>query len=390
MSKIRILVADDSSFMRKVLQHAIEGVPEFEFVGACKNGREIIDAVEKYSPDVVTLDIEMPLVNGLDALKEIMIKHPTPVIMVSSLTTEGAEQTIKALELGAVDFIPKATSFTPGSGLVEDLVAKIRAVGSSLAVRLRFDRLRRVAAVRKAAKTELASPHKSAADLTKSLAKQIKTISQEHAHEPKTQHAKTSGRRRSPSSHYHVAVLGVSTGGPLALHTMIPHLPQSLPVPLLIVQHMPPHFTKSLADRLNAMSHVTVREAADGDKLLPGHVYIAPGGKHMVLKDRNTIKITDLPPDTLHKPSVDVTLQSVLDIYAGSVLGIIMTGMGRDGADALANLHRLGGWVIAQDEASCVVYGMPKAVVEAGHADEVVSLDSLPGAICSALNVKNA
>jgi two-component system chemotaxis response regulator CheB len=196
------------------------------------------------------------------------------------------------------------------------------------------------------------------------------------------------GRKRPAAGHAKVIVLGVSTGGPLALHQVVPRLPKDFPVGMLIVQHMPAHFTKSLADRLNTLSHVVVREAQDGDVLEPGLVLIAPGGLHLKIgKDQRTIHVTPDPSETLHRPSVDVTAESVVEAFGGHAVGVIMTGMGRDGSAGLKKLNAKGGYVIAQDEESCVVYGMPKAVVDEGIADEVQPLEQLADAIAACVGV---
>ncbi|HYF04342.1 MAG TPA: chemotaxis response regulator protein-glutamate methylesterase [Patescibacteria group bacterium] len=368
MKKIRALIADDSFFMRKVLSQLLTSDPNIEIVASAKNGKEAVELVKEHQPDVVTMDIEMPIMNGIEALKTIMTETPVPVIMVSSLTTEGAQFTMDALSIGAVDFIAKRQGFGSGEtdGMKEELLEKIHIVASSFTIRRRMERLRRQ-------KTGITAEPTAPAALLKRVRPPASAV--------------TTSRTaiRPPHSHFKIAIIGVSTGGPLALHQIIPRLPANLPVPLLIVQHMPPYFTKSLSDRLNGVSQVEVVEAADGMVLQPGHVYIAPGGLQMLIDAGNRIHISQEKYDTLYKPSVDVTVRSVVQHFGGRALGIIMTGMGRDGAASLKELLASGGYVIAQNEDTCVVYGMPRAVVEDGTANEIHSLENLAEVISACL-----
>ncbi len=369
MEKIRVLIADDSVFMRQALTKMLSSVPDIEVVDTARNGQDAVEKVKRLNPDLVTMDVEMPIMSGLEALRIIMDTIPLPVLMVSAVTSEGAQQTLDALALGAVDFITKRSAFGIGNDSAdfqEELIGKIRQIGGNTILRNRLLRRRRLAA----------EPHTRPNTLT-------------HQHQmPQTKPAASiSGRKRLPANHFSVAVIGISTGGPAALQNLIPKLPANLPVPLLIVQHMPPHFTKSLADRLNSSSHLAIVEAADGDILEPGKVYIAPGGFQMLVGKNNRIKISSEDFKVLYRPCVDVLLNSVVEVYGGRVLGVIMTGMGRDGSAELKRVHEKGGYIIAQDEASCVVYGMPKAVVEEGIADEIHPLDAIPNAIASCLGV---
>lgn len=399
MSSIRILIVDDSSFMRTAISSMLRGNEGIEVVGTATNGKEGVEKARLLKPDLITMDIEMPVMNGLDALKEIMATNPTPVIMVSTLTTEGAQATVEALSLGAADFIPKiATSSAQSINLFkQELLGKIRALTSSRALGARF-RSAPAAPTAPPPPTAPAGDQPTTADSDRRLTLQerIQRRLSNPAYRPGAaaprpaakpvpqQQSQPRGHSRSrpPASHFRIAVLGVSTGGPLALQHVIPLLPADFPVPLLIVQHMPAHFTKSLADRLNSLSHIEVTEAKNGDVLAPGRVYIAPGGQHMTIqRDRRTIHIAAEPSTTLHKPSVDVTVESVVELFGGNALGIIMTGMGKDGAAALMKLHQSGGYVLAQDEETSVVYGMPRAVIDEGAADEIHGLDDLAPAI---------
>lgn len=345
--KISVVVIDDSAFMRKSLSLMLESDPDIKVVSTAKNGQEGYDVVKNLKPDIVTLDIEMPVMDGLTALKKIMTDCPTSVIMVSSLTTEGAEATIKALELGAVDFIPKEMSYVNINitKIKEDLISKVKEIVKQKQLSERLKRLR---------------------SLTKTSQAPAAVATQQEL----------------PRAGYRAVALGISTGGPLSLQKVLPMLSDKIRVPIFIVQHMPPKFTKSLADRLNSMCGLNVKEAENGETVQEGFIYIAPGGFHMKLKKLSlasaVIEITPEPNNTLHRPSVDVMINSVVDYYGKSTLGVIMTGMGKDGLEAIKNLKSLGGHCLAQDEQTCVVYGMPKAIVENGLADSVLPLEKIP------------
>ncbi len=333
---IRVLIVDDSAFMRKALSIMLEGDPEIKVVGTARDGLEAIEKVHELKPDIVTLDVEMPRMDGLTALRRIMREHPVPVIMVSSLTQEGAQATIEALEAGAVDFIPKQHSY------VSIEISRIRA----------------------------------------ELLEKIKTIARTRPLLTRRRSA-APGAEALPTLRFHEAraiAIGVSTGGPRALQQVIPTLPADLPVPVLIVQHMPPHFTRSLAERLDSLSPMTVIEAEEGMLLEAGRVFLAPGGRHLVLERRNghvPVIRTPVEPATLHRPSVDVMFRSVCQLFGGKVLAVVMTGMGRDGLEGARLIKQHGGKVITQDEATCVVYGMPRAVAEAGLSDAVLPLEQI-------------
>jgi two-component system chemotaxis response regulator CheB len=352
--KIKAVVVDDSAFMRKSLSLMLESTGEIEVVATARDGIEGVEMVKTKFPDVVTMDIEMPRMDGLTALQKIMKEHPTPVLMVSSLTTEGAKDTLKALEYGAVDFIPKELSYVNVNiiKIKEDLVAKVKAIVSQKSLSLRLQRIQNL------------SSNKGTATVA-----------------PKQDYSSKS----IPQIGYRAIALGISTGGPMSLQKVIPVLSKKLSIPMFIVQHMPPKFTKSLAERLNGLSEVEVKEAEDREIVRGGVVYIAPGGFHMTVdktgNNHSMISISETPSDTLHRPSVDVMLNSIIKVYGKYALGVIMTGMGRDGADAIKELKIKGGYSIAQDEDTCVVYGMPKAIVDAGYADLVLPLDTIANAI---------
>jgi two-component system chemotaxis response regulator CheB len=338
MDKIKILIVDDSAFMRKSLEIILKDETDFEIVGKASNGLEAVELNNKLRPDIITLDIEMPVMDGLTALKKIMEQRPTSVIMVSSLTSEGAEATIKALSLGAVDFIPKGMSFVNMDivKIKSDLIKKIK----QIAIKSRFG---------------------SFHDKKKKIVRH-KIFNQ-------------------PNGKIFKAVsIGISTGGPLSLKEVIPNLSGNLRTPVFIVQHMPPKFTFSLAKRLDEASRVRVKEAENDEEVQNGVVYIAPGGKHMTVINNGElrIKISDSPANTIFKPSVDVTLSSLVDAYGDKLISTIMTGMGHDGTEGVKKLKKIGGYSIAQDEATSVIYGMPKSIVDNGIADAILPLKEIP------------
>jgi two-component system chemotaxis response regulator CheB len=343
---IKVLIVDDSAFMRKSLSIMLSKDPKIEVVGTAHNGKEGYELALKLRPDLITLDVEMPIMDGLTALKLIMKDVPTPVIMVSSVTTEGAESTLKALEYGAVDFISKEQSFVSVNitNIQDELIKKIKSI---IYQKWSYKKTR-----------NLSSTNASINNSSFSL----------------------------PKMRYNAVALGVSTGGPISLQKVVPMLSDKLNVPVFIVQHMPPKFTKSLADRLNGMSKLTVKEAEHGEKVNNNFVYIAPGGKHINFnRTGNDVKIllSDEPSTSLHRPSVDVMMQSAISIYGKYLLCVIMTGMGKDGLLGVTELKELGGSCLAQNEESCVVYGMPKAVVDAGFADTVAPLEQIANKINS-------
>lgn len=339
---MRVLVVDDSALIRLRVGEILrkEGFEVF----TAKDGVEAIEKTAKLKPNVITLDINMPRMDGLKALEQIMKDNPTPVIMLSSLTFEGAKETIEALRLGAVDFIAK-----PSTGIEEIADEIVRKVKMASSVNLNILRLQN-----------------------------LKKIKGEVL-------------RREWNVKKEICVLiGSSTGGPSALEQIIPRLPEDFPAPVFVVQHMPPNFTKQLADRLNDLSEIEVKEAEENERVHKGIVYIAPGGKHMRLRKALgviRIKLTDDPPVNNVRPSVDVTAESVAEIYGGNVVGVILTGMGEDGAKGMKKIHDLGGKVIACSEDTCVVFGMPKAAIEIGAVDSVKQIFEIPEEIARFVEV---
>lgn len=356
LATYNILVVDDSVFMRKIITDLISENPQYKVIGTAKNGQEAIEQVKLLRPDAVTMDIEMPVMNGLDALKQIMDEQPTPVLMLSSLTQEGAAETIKALEWGAVDFIRK-----PSGSISLDLykVKLLLHEKLQMAVRTRMSGVQSTNVQSVLPKVNVAS---TSAKNSKEIFKQVDSKA------PVLQ----------ATTHFnHLVAIGTSTGGPRALHQVISNIPAGFPAPILIVQHMPPNFTKSLAQRLNDISQIKVVEAVDGEVLQTATAYVAPGGWHMVIyKDSNRIykiRLTKDEPVSGHRPSVDVMFDSLVSLHELKRHVVLMTGMGSDGAKGMLSLRQSGATTtIAESEESCVVYGMPRAAVENQAAMHVV------------------
>lgn len=338
---IRVLVVDDSAFMRLTLTRHLEEAPGLAVVGAAHDGEEALRMIPDLNPDVITLDVEMPRLDGLSTLREIMDRFPRPVVMLSSLTAEGASETVQALTLGAVDFIQKPDTKANIGAILPDVLAKIRHAADA--------KVRRIA-------MGTAPPP---APKENRDAKDVRPLRQ--------------GDR--------VVMLGASTGGPFALSTVVAGLPADLPAALIIVQHMPAGFTRSLADRLDNLCPLAIKEAAEGDRLETGKGLLAPGGFHMRVDERGTISLDRGP--TLHgvRPAVDVTMATVAQHFGRTTVAAVLTGMGRDGTQGCQLIHAAGGKVVAEHESTCVVWGMPRSVTEAGVADRVAPLPSVAAAI---------
>ncbi|MFW5662793.1 MAG: chemotaxis-specific protein-glutamate methyltransferase CheB, partial [Bacteroidota bacterium] len=321
MRKIRLLIVDDSTFIRKTL-HKILDTDEIEVIDIAVNGREAVEKVNRLKPDIVTMDVEMPVMNGIEALKEIMITYPLPVLMLSTLTNEGAEVTLEALSEGAIDFVTKKAAFTELYGLKDELITKIKNIGRSSSIKIQMINRRRN--LRIAAKKKF-KDSKDDSLITDRLRAKIKQ-------DTKKAEPAISSLRPHPES-IDIITIGISTGGPAALQQLIPALSPKLNVPVLIAQHMPPYFTKTLSKRLDQMSQLAVKEAESGEPALPGTIYIAPGGKQMSVGPNSKINISDTPEDELYKPSVNVLFNSVASSFGSRAIGMIMTGMGHDGGD---------------------------------------------------------
>lgn len=358
MSLINVIVVDDSAFMRKVLSDIINSDDRMQVIATARNGVEAIEKINKLNPDVVTLDIEMPIMDGLAALEKIMSTSPLPVLMLSSLTLDGANSTIQALNLGALDFITKPTSIFKINvdDLRKELIDKIIVVSQS-----------------------------------NYKAKNLSNIDTNiYLNNEQSKDDITVLRKVKEGSDFKLVAIGTSTGGPRALQALLPNIPPDLNAALVIVQHMPPGFTKSLAERLNNISSIHVKEAEDGDILLPGHAYIAPGNFHMKVGKKDskyTVKLNTDAPFSGHRPSVDVLFNSIGDIGVKGVIGVILTGMGSDGANGCKNIKNNSGYIIAQDEESCVVFGMPKSAINLGIVDKVLPIQYISREIIRAVEV---
>jgi two-component system chemotaxis response regulator CheB len=338
---IRVLVVDDSAVMRAFLGRVVASQPDMELLGASPDPVLAFDRIRRGAPDVITLDVEMPRMNGLEFLRKLMAVRPLPVIMISSLTREGAETTMKALELGAVDFFPKPASFDQLESGAQEIADKIRAAAGA-----RVFRHRAVAA---------APLHKPAL--------------------PPLPHA------AAPAGLQRVIGIGASTGGVEALRDVLTRLPQQIP-PILIAQHMPPGFTETFARRLDSLCQIHVKQADDGEAVRAGVAYIAPGGRHLLLARRGAgyyLRVTEDPPVNRHRPSVDTLFRSIARCAGHHAIGVMLTGMGADGADAMLEMSQSGAYTIAQDEASCVVFGMPRQAIAAGGVREVMALADVAG-----------
>ena len=364
---IRVLVTDDTAVIRRLVTDVLSACHDIEVVGTAGNGQSALEKIAQVKPDVVTLDVEMPVMDGLATVKEIRRRHKfLPVIMFSSLTEAGASATLEALANGANDYVTKPSSS-------RDREHALEAVRTSLLPLIRFWGRPRVQLQGDLSKP--ASTRPSAPRIGRPAAP---------AAPPKVQLPRTD--TRSPLG----VVIGVSTGGPDALNRLIPMLPGTLSVPVVVVQHMPPVFTRMLAERLDSHSQLTVVEAEAGMRLERGHVYIAPGGHHLVL-DRNgampVLALDDGPPENSCRPSVDVTMRSALELWGSRTLVVMLTGMGQDGLAGTRALRMQGSRVIVQDEATSAVWGMPGAVAKEGLADRVLPISDIAGAIATSTEV---
>ncbi len=371
---VSVLVVDDSGFFRKRLTEILTGSGQIKVVGAATNGREGVELAQRLRPDVITMDYEMPVMDGISAVREIMQKHPVPVLMFSSLTYEGARVTLDALEAGAVDFLPKN---------FEEI-----ARDTSQLQKILIDRILDVAGSRPGARPSpaptsapVARPAEPTRPRPQSPSPRTTPPARSAAPAPAPEpEAPRRSARRGAAKHYSVVGIGTSTGGPVALQRVLTALPASFPAPIVLVQHMPASFTPAFAERLNKLCQIQVRQAEDGDILKPGLALLAPGGKQMMIENRGGQgRVRILPGDERlnYKPCVDVTFGSLARSFPGKTLGVILTGMGADGRDGCRMMKQSGSDVWSQDEKTSVIYGMPMAVAKAGLSDEVLPLGDI-------------
>lgn len=341
--KIKVLVVDDSALVRSLLAEIIRDTPDMVLVGAAPDAYVARDMVNQFAPDVITLDIEMPRMDGLSFLEKLMAARPTPVVMISTLAEEGAEATLRALELGALDYIPKP-KLGVSSGIREY-------------AELIVEKLRAAASVKVKPLVKINRPETTGAQ-------KISTSS------------KLMGTEK-------IIAIGASTGGTEAIKDLLVQLPAAVPG-IVMTQHMPPGFTRTYAERLNKLTRLHVVEAKGGERILPGHAFLAPGGFHLLVVRSGAdyiVKLSEGEPVHRHRPAVDVMMESVALAGGKNVLGVLLTGMGKDGAKGMLDIRNHGGYTFAQDEASCVVYGMPKEAVLCGGVDQTVELEKMGAAL---------
>lgn len=350
---LKVLVVDDSAFMRKVISEILNEQDDIEVVGTARNGLDALKKLEVLTVDVVTLDLEMPVLDGLATIDRIMATNPLPIVVISSMTQRSSDITMTALSKGAVDFVAKPSGnisldlHTVGS----ELVAKVRSVANVTP---------RPSIQKPKPEPEMVIPVRHKASIPKPQSK-----------EPSSARSEVSGVSDL------VVVIGCSTGGPKALEEVFMQLPQDLPAGIIVVQHMPKNFTKSLADRLNSLARVNVKEASEGDFILDGHALVAPGDYHLTVNQQKQVELNQDPPVKYLRPAVDVTMFSLPEVFNKRIIGVILTGMGSDGAEGMAAIKMHGGKTIAQDEATSTIYSMPRAVFEQGNADYVVPLNQI-------------
>lgn len=362
---VRVLVVDDSGFFRRRICEILSSDPRLEVVGEAKDGNEAIEKTRQLEPDIVTMDIEMPGMDGITAVRRIMQQHPVPILMFSSLTTEGAQATLDALEAGALDYLPKRLEEISGN--------------REEALRLLRSKVFIIGAKGKSAKIGRKQPATTIRSRTPVAPAPVGQTTQKSAVTAAQQNVAA-----NKGAHYKLLAIGTSTGGPLALQEVLSKLDANFPAPIVLIQHMPGTFTPAFASRLNQLCKIRVKQAEDGEFLENGCAYLAPGGMQMEIKQRAGrlyCQIGEGESSLNYRPSVDVTLSSIAEIITEKVLAIILTGMGSDGREGVRKLKAGGATIWAQDEASCVVYGMPAAVVEAGLTDRILPLSAVGDSI---------
>jgi two-component system chemotaxis response regulator CheB len=389
----KVLIVDDSSFFRRRVTDILNQDPNLDVIGVAVNGKEAVERAIALKPDVITMDIEMPVLNGIEAVKQIMAQAPTSILMFSSLTHQGAKATLEALDAGALDFLPK--KFSEIARNSEEAGQLLRQRVAQLAKRNRFihrtlssvkhapePTVRKPASSRtpftiKTSIRPLAGRESSSLALDKGAVGAIASVVQEYGQRQKLTHI--TGKK------YKLLAIGTSTGGPVALQKILTQLPEDFPLPIVLVQHMPAAFTGPFATRLNSLCKIEVKEAQDGDLLKPGCAYLAPGGRQMFVVGKDSSAklkiIADDSPKITYRPSVDISFGSAAKVFSGDVLALILTGMGADGRDGARLLKSRGATIWAQDEASCVVYGMPQAVAKVGISTLSLAIEDIPSSI---------
>jgi two-component system chemotaxis response regulator CheB len=372
----KVLVVDDSSFFRRRVTDILNKDPNLTVIDVAINGKDAVEKAISLKPDVITMDIEMPLLNGIEAVKQIMAKAPTSILMFSSLTHQGANATLEALEAGALDFLPKKfseiakTTDDAGSLLRQRVVELAKTKGS----------LRRKAVARVQPSQVTPTKLLNKLDMQSRSSLRLDKVTPPHIEKISNQPVK-----RSSGKSYQLLAIGTSTGGPIALQKILTQLPEDFPLPIILIQHMPAAFTFAFANRLNSLCKINVKEAEHGDILKPGCAYLAPGGRQMIIDGTANLAklkiIEDNSEKIAFKPSVDVSFGSAAKVFGGSVLGVILTGMGSDGREGARMLKGKGATIWAQDEASCVVYGMPQAVTVAGISVLSLALEDVSPSI---------
>ncbi|WP_434656492.1 chemotaxis response regulator protein-glutamate methylesterase [Pseudomonas sp. R3-56] len=367
---VKVLVVDDSGFFRRRVSEILSADTSIQVVGTATNGKEAIDQALALKPDVITMDYEMPMMDGITAVRHIMQRCPTPVLMFSSLTHEGARVTLDALDAGAVDFLPKNfEDISRNPDKVRQLLCeKVHSISRSN---------RRVSAYSPPAPAPVVAPMSAPASASASSSFNPAPVRSAPAPAPARSAPASAASPAPKRKAYKLVAIGTSTGGPVALQRVLTQLPANFPAPIVLIQHMPAAFTKAFAERLDKLCRISVKEAEDGDILRPGLALLAPGGKQMMIDGRGAVKI--LPGDERlnYKPCVDITFGSAAKSYGDKVLAVVLTGMGADGREGARLLKQGGSAIWAQDEASCVIYGMPMAIVKADLADAVYSLDDM-------------
>jgi len=376
----KVLVVDDSSFFRRRVTDILNKDPNLTVIDVAINGKDAVEKAISLKPDVITMDIEMPLLNGIEAVKQIMAKAPTSILMFSSLTHQGANATLEALEAGALDFLPK--KFSEIAKTTDDAGSLLRQRVVELAKTKGSTRRKSVPRVQPSSTTATSPSTKSLNKFDMQARTSLRSDRVEPAHIEKIS---SQAVKRSSGKNYQLLAIGTSTGGPIALQKILTQLPEDFPLPIIIIQHMPAAFTFAFANRLNSLCKINVKEAEHGDILKPGCAFLAPGGRQMIIDGTANLAklkiIEDNSEKIAFKPSVDVSFGSAAKVFGGSVLGVILTGMGSDGREGARMLKGKGATIWSQDEASCVVYGMPQAVTVAGISVLSLALEDVSSSI---------